>query len=77
MYPLLTPYLGQVHRTSVMDRFNFPDLTEFVAGIEVIVRGCETGALRDKGFPPNSLLPLIPMPPRERKELFDKVKFSL
>ena len=66
------PKKGQVRRVSVMDRFNLPDLTEFISTLSVLIRGCETGALKDKGIPPTSLTPLLTMPMRERKEVIDR-----
>ncbi len=59
-----------------MDRFNLPDLTEFVSTLSVLVRGSETGALKEKGFPPTSLPPLLIMPQREKKEIIDKLFIS-
>ena len=38
---------GQTKRANVMDRFNLPDLVEFVDTLSIIVRGSETGALKD------------------------------
>src|SRR4051812_340444 len=94
------PKKGQSRRVSVMDRFNLPDLTEFISTIAVLVRGCETGraaawfassyfvialfptlinlsgARRDAPPSPTRIEPLLPMPARERAELFDKTFFS-
>jgi hypothetical protein len=68
---------GQVRRASVMDQFNLPDLTEFIDTLATLVRGCMTGALKEKGTPPTALPgPLIAMPQRERKEIFDRKFFS-
>ncbi len=68
-----------MRRVSVMDRFNLPDLTEFIGTISLVVRGCETAALKDKGYPPSTLTdgPVLTLPPKERKELYDKVIISI
>lgn len=82
---------GQTRRASVMDRFNLPDLTEFMSTLAVLTRGCETGsfdsvkmlltytdARRDKGYPPTTLNDgtVLIMPPREKKALFDRSVFQ-
>lgn len=72
------PKRGQTRRVSVMDHFNLPDLTEFIATISILTRGCRNGAPLDKGYPPTTIQQgLVPtMPKKEKKQLLDKLFFS-
>eukprot|EP01117_Protostelium_nocturnum_P003746 TRINITY_DN1501_c0_g1_i2.p1 TRINITY_DN1501_c0_g1~~TRINITY_DN1501_c0_g1_i2.p1 ORF type:complete len:1731 (-),score=672.01 TRINITY_DN1501_c0_g1_i2:2343-7535(-) len=74
---------NQVARVPVMDQFNLPDLTSFIALLSILYRGCSTSAPRDKGHPPTTILQSNPLNgeivvlelPRFEKRAFFNHKF--
>jgi hypothetical protein len=75
-----SPKPGQRTRVLVMDAHHLPDLTEYIATLAIVLRGCENGAPKEKGYPPTTIFSepgkvVLPLPEQENM-MFEKIFFN-